>query len=142
MSKNELSDLDRKIDRLISALGLRFYLNDSWSDPRTKLSDEYGTKTRVGVRAVIKDILCLSEPRNPSPEFMKLIHKFKTQVQKDMRELPGIHYLWNKACEHDKISPDSPFIVFSDDNPFIKEYNEALNKYFASASEGGDIDGL
>ena len=32
--------------------------------------------------------------------------------------------LWIKACEYDKIDPKSSFVVFSDDNPFTKEYDE------------------
>lgn len=32
--------------------------------------------------------------------------------------------LWIKACEYDKIDPKSSFVVFSNDNPFTKEYDE------------------
>ena len=36
--------------------------------------------------------------------------------------------LWVKTCEWDKIPPDSKFVEFSDDNPYLKEYNEAIGK--------------
>ena len=36
--------------------------------------------------------------------------------------------LWAKACEWDKIPSDSKFVVFSDDNPYLKEYNEAVKQ--------------
>lgn len=41
-----------------------------------------------------------------------------------MRE--KIKQLWNKACEHDGIDPKSKFVVFSEGNPFAKEYNQTL----------------
>jgi len=31
--------------------------------------------------------------------------------------------LWNKACEFDRISPNSKFVVFSAKNPWAKKYN-------------------
>lgn len=37
-----------------------------------------------------------------------------------------VKYLWNRMCQHDKISPDSKFVAFSDSNPFHREYNEAM----------------
>jgi len=36
--------------------------------------------------------------------------------------------LWTKACEWEKIPPESKFVMFSDDNPFVKDYNEAVGK--------------
>ena len=33
---------------------------------------------------------------------------------------------WRKACEHEGIDPTSMFVVFSDDNPYIKEYNRLV----------------
>ena len=36
--------------------------------------------------------------------------------------------LWRKACEWDKILPESKFVVFSDDNPYLKEYNDAVGQ--------------
>ena len=32
--------------------------------------------------------------------------------------------LWVKACEYDKIDPNSKFVVFSKDNPWAKKYNK------------------
>ena len=31
--------------------------------------------------------------------------------------------LWVKACEYDGIDPESKFVVFSDDNPWMRKYN-------------------
>jgi len=28
--------------------------------------------------------------------------------------------LWQLACEHDGIDPASPFVIFSDDNPYVR----------------------
>jgi hypothetical protein len=40
--------------------------------------------------------------------------------------------LWNKMCQHDKIDPQSQFVVFSDTNPYQKDYNDAM-----AALQGG-----
>jgi hypothetical protein len=32
---------------------------------------------------------------------------------------------WERACEHDNISPDSAFVVFLPDNPYILYYERA-----------------
>lgn len=51
-----------------------------------------------------------------------------------IRQTPGfeiiekVKNLWNKACEFDKIPSDSKFVTFSDKNPFVKEYNEAVGQ--------------
>ncbi|MDP2729709.1 MAG: hypothetical protein Q8O55_04435 [Dehalococcoidales bacterium] len=39
-----------------------------------------------------------------------------------------VHSLWIKACEWEKIPIESKFVVFSDENPYLKEYNEAVSK--------------
>lgn len=31
--------------------------------------------------------------------------------------------LWVKACEHDGIDPESKFVVFTQDNPWMRKYN-------------------
>jgi len=38
------------------------------------------------------------------------------------------HSLWIKACEAEGIPVESKFVVFSDDNPYIKDYNEAVGQ--------------
>ena len=45
-----------------------------------------------------------------------------TELEKKVKSL------WIKACEWEKIPPDSKFVVFSDDNPYLKEYNEEIGK--------------
>ena len=39
-----------------------------------------------------------------------------------------VHSLWIKACEWEKIPIESKFVVFSDENPYLEEYNEAISK--------------
>lgn len=34
--------------------------------------------------------------------------------------------LWVQACAWDGVSPDSPFLVFSDSNPYIARYNTLM----------------
>jgi len=36
--------------------------------------------------------------------------------------------LWTKACQAEGIPVESKFVVFSDDNPYIKAYNEAVGQ--------------
>jgi len=42
-----------------------------------------------------------------------------------------ISELWQKACEYDGIPIDAKFVVFSDDNPWQKQYNKAMTLYIA-----------
>jgi len=34
--------------------------------------------------------------------------------------------LWLKMCQWDGISPDSPFVIFSETNPYQGEYDSAI----------------
>ncbi len=47
-----------------------------------------------------------------------------------MTTTSGVTYtareLWDKACEHDGIQPNSKFVVFSDANPWMKKYNTLM----------------
>lgn len=60
--------------------------------------------------------------------------KFRTseQDQRFKEKLPelmgenSIQELWIKACEYDHIPPNSKFVTFSKDNPYAKQYNDAL----------------
>jgi hypothetical protein len=36
---------------------------------------------------------------------------------------------WAAACAHDGISPDSNFVVFSDDNPHTAEHNRLMGEF-------------
>lgn len=47
-------------------------------------------------------------------------------VPRDLEE--KVRGLWKKACDWEKIPPDSKFVVFSDDNPYTREYNEAVGQ--------------
>jgi hypothetical protein len=41
-------------------------------------------------------------------------------------ETLNIKELWAKACEYDNIPADSKFVVFSNDNPYVADYNRAV----------------
>lgn len=36
--------------------------------------------------------------------------------------------LWNQMCAHDKIDPKDNFVVFSDSNPYLEDYNAEMAK--------------
>ena len=51
-------------------------------------------------------------------------------MAKDWREIREerrgvMREIWRKACEHDGVSVDSRFVVFSDDNPYRIANDEA-----------------
>lgn len=56
MEINE-KELDNRIDRIIDILPLRFIKKEGWESARVMLKEGYNTKSKVGVREVIKDIL-------------------------------------------------------------------------------------
>ncbi len=39
-----------------------------------------------------------------------------------------VRELWRKACEWERIPPESKFVVFSEKNPYNREYDEAMGK--------------
>jgi hypothetical protein len=51
---------------------------------------------------------------------------------------------WEAACKHDGIDPDSKFVVFSDDNPFVQFIDPALRHYIETrdAYQAGGYVGL
>jgi len=49
-------------------------------------------------------------------------------------KLTALH-VWQKACEYDKVPPDSPVVVFSKKNPFVKFYERAVQN--AQEAEAG-----
>lgn len=46
----------------------------------------------------------------------------QTELREKVREL------WVKALEYDGFPPDSKFVVFSDENPYLKQYEEEVGK--------------
>jgi predicted Ser/Thr protein kinase len=42
--------------------------------------------------------------------------------------------LWALCCEHDRIDPNTKFIIFSDDNPYLETYNKTIMEYFEAKS--------
>ena len=34
--------------------------------------------------------------------------------------------LWILACQHDKIEPESKFVVMREENPYLMRYNQAI----------------
>ncbi len=56
-----------------------------------------------------------------------------------------VRQLWERACEHDGIPPDSVFVVFSDNNPYVPYHNKAvreLQEARAAFVPGGGYVGL
>jgi hypothetical protein len=54
-------------------------------------------------------------------------------TQEDIARLRAhVQITWKRACEHDKISPDSTFVVFSKRNPFEVQYNDRMTAYLAA----------
>ena len=45
-----------------------------------------------------------------------------------------VKILWTRMCKADGIDPTSNFVVFSDSNPYAKEYNEAMASYQAAVT--------
>lgn len=43
--------------------------------------------------------------------------------------------VWESACKHDDIPPESKFVAFSDDNPFVKFFAPAMAAYHAAIAE-------
>lgn len=39
-----------------------------------------------------------------------------------------VRKVWERACEHDGVAPDSPFVVFSGDNPFVQFHANAVTQ--------------
>ena len=39
-----------------------------------------------------------------------------------------IKELWNKACAFDHIPPESKFVNFSIENPYVKDYNKEIGR--------------
>jgi hypothetical protein len=56
---------------------------------------------------------------NPS-DSLKMLPQ--TELVDEVKEL------WRKACEWEKIPPDSKFVVFSENNPYMPAYREAMTK--------------
>ena len=53
--------------------------------------------------------------------------------------------LWESACRHDDIEPDSGFVAFSDDNPFVEfmePVDTQLREAYAACQPGGGYVGL
>lgn len=49
-----------------------------------------------------------------------------------MAHVYTIRQLWELACKHDGIEPDSKFVVFTDKNPWAAKYNFAVRCFFAT----------
>lgn len=46
----------------------------------------------------------------------------KTELEQDVQDL------WKKACKWEGIEPEAKFVVFSEDNPYMPEYDRAMGK--------------
>ena len=49
------------------------------------------------------------------------------QLDRDLEE--AVRLAWAKACNWDGIHHRSSFVVFSSDNPYAQEYNDACAKF-------------
>ena len=38
--------------------------------------------------------------------------------------------LWKRACEFDNVSPEAPFIVFSENNKYAKRHDRVMGIWF------------
>ena len=80
---------------------------------KSQASKYVGVEFRV-LRASNGEVAIL--PVNPETGDAEMANPRKFQVK----------YLWNRMCAHDKIEPKSNFVVFSDSNPWLREYDEAM----------------
>lgn len=53
-----------------------------------------------------------------------------------LRKCAEVKILWARACRFDGIDPKSTFVSFSDSNPHVAEYNEAMGAYLTLAKGG------
>ena len=64
----------------------------------------------------------------PATKYIERGGKFlpNTQTPKDLAE--KVRGLWSKACVYEGYPPDSKFVEFSEGNPYVKEFNEAIGQ--------------
>ena len=60
-------------------------------------------------------------------------HSGRIERTPALRYLAGlkatVSQLWENACEHDGVSPEELFVVFSEDNPYMVFHNNAMVRY-------------
>ncbi len=64
----------------------------------------------------------------PATKYIERGGKYLPNTRKPSELEQKVHSLWVKACEAEGIPVESKFVVFSDDNPYVKEYNEAVGQ--------------
>lgn len=66
-------------------------------------------------------------------------HSGRIEVKAGLKVIQGwqatYQNIWSKACEHDKIPPDSKFVEFSKDNPFVQFLDSARKNYLSCINE-------
>lgn len=75
-------------------------------------------------------VIIVAMLRRPAEKFIETggVQKLLPSVKAPRGLEQKVKGLWEKACKWDKIPPESKFVVFSDDNPHLKEYNEAVGQ--------------
>ena len=63
---------------------------------------------------------------------METAMKLTKSQQKVIDTKAAAKRVWILMCEHDGIDPDSKFVVFSNSNPFAKQYSDAQDLYYAA----------
>jgi len=64
---------------------------------------------------------------------MDTTYGIKKITQDDISRLRAhVQIMWKRACEYDKIAPESTFVVFSKRNPFESRYNQHMSVYLAA----------
>jgi hypothetical protein len=53
------------------------------------------------------------------------------KVEQDIKKLFELKRLWRRACGYDHIPEGSRFVAFSDQNPYIQDYNKLARKVLA-----------
>ncbi len=62
---------------------------------------------------------CLQAQREDGMSYLEILSERREKVR----------LLWGQACCWDDVHPSSPMVVFSDDNPYSADYNEAYTKW-------------
>ena len=61
-----------------------------------------------------------------------------TQRQIILTRKTRVRLAWHKACAYDKVDPSSSFVVFSDNNPHEKIYNQEVADYLQACKDFED----
>lgn len=80
----------------------------------------------VALGGVILLALVLRKPAEKYIERGGRLPLLSASIPRDIEE--KVKNLWNEATKWEGIPPESKFVVFSEDNPYAREYNEAVGQ--------------